>query len=238
MWRRFVLLAPSITMPSTTNISKSPTMEPYLFIHHEYGIFTSPNFKFPPPFPLTEPSHSLESTQSPCCSNSHYPFHPLVPTSPCFGDSLLGDLQLKPGGLFEAEKLKNGQWWLASDTVTVWKCTKNRLLFILHWFSALHEVLNPSTPTNFEYQHSHKSSEPALVSTKCSYLSFRVLMVHILWLVMIRSFFLKINIAGRLISYSRIHPFQTKPSIWYETLNSMTFQKPVRELVLCFTLTP
>ena len=55
-WRRFVLSAPSIAVSSTTNMSRSPTKEPYLFVHCKYGIFTSPNFKFPPLFPLTEPS--------------------------------------------------------------------------------------------------------------------------------------------------------------------------------------
>ena len=171
-------MAPSIAMSSTTNISKSPTKEPYLFIHPEYGIFTSPNFRFPPPFPLTEPFHSLEPMQSPCHSNSCYPFLPLVPTSPHFEDSLLGDLQLKPGGLFKVEKLKNGQWQLASDTVTAWKHIESRLLFILHQFSvlcqlvALDEVQNPPTLTNFGYQCSHKSSEAALVSAKHSHLAF------------------------------------------------------------------
>ena len=171
-------MAPSIMMSSTTNISKSPTKEPYLFIHPEYGIFTSPNFRFPPPFPLTEPFHSLEPMQSPCHSNSCYPFLPLVPTSPRFEDSSLGDLQLKPGGLFKVEKLKNGQWQLASDTVTAWKHIESRLLFILHQFSvlcqlvALDKVQNPPTLTNFGYQHSHKSSEAALVSTKHSHLAF------------------------------------------------------------------
>ena len=171
-------MAPSIAMSSTTNIFKSPAKEPYLFVHCEYGIFTSPNFKFPLPFPLTKPFHSLSSTQLPCHSNSCYPFLPLVPTSPRFEDSLLGDLQLKPSGLFEVEKLKNGQWWLASDTVTAWKCVKNRFLFILHQFSALckltalDEVLNPLTPTDFGYQHSHKSSKAALLSAKHSHLAF------------------------------------------------------------------
>ena len=56
------------------------------------------------PFPLAEAFSSLKSTQLPCLADNHYPFSPMVPTSPWFDDPLLGDLHLKPGKAFDIKK--------------------------------------------------------------------------------------------------------------------------------------
>ena len=98
---------PHPTNPNPPNPFKPPF---HLFVHRTFGVFTSPNATVHPPFPLDEAFSSLESTQSPCYADDCYPFLAMVPTSPRFDDSLLGDLQLKPGQVFDVEKQKNGEW--------------------------------------------------------------------------------------------------------------------------------
>ena len=113
----------------------------------------------------------------------------MVPTSPQFNDLLFGDLQLKPGQVFDVEKQENGEWQLTADMVAAWNVIKQRLLFILNCLQPLcplrhlNEVLSPPTPTKFGYQRSHKLSGAALVTTKHSHLTFCVLMGQILFLI-------------------------------------------------------
>ena len=177
---------PHLMNPNPPNPSKPPF---HLFIHWTFGVFTSPNATVPQPFPLDEAFSSLESTQSPCYADDWYPFLVMVPTSPQFNDLLFGDLQLKPGQVFDVEKQENGEWQLTADMVAAWNVIKQRLLFILNCLQPLcplrhlNEVLSPPTPTKFGYQRSHKLSGAALVTTKHSHLTFCVLMGQILFLI-------------------------------------------------------
>lgn len=173
----------TIVLPSIEAQSHSYSSQQRLpFVHPLYGIFTSANSDIPPPFPLSKPFSSLESTQAPCCSDNRYPFLAMVPTSPLLSaDPIVGGLRLEPGEVLKVEKVANEKWRLVARTISDWRKVEDELKIILGRLQSIRrwvllEEASPPFPTAYGYQRNHKSPNAALVAAKRSHLAFRVLM--------------------------------------------------------------
>ena len=90
----------------------------FVYCHLQHGIFTSPNCRSSPPFPLPEPFSSLESTQTAARADHTYPWLVMVPTAPRFDDPLLDGLSLKSPRALEIVTISQTTYCLNDNSIT------------------------------------------------------------------------------------------------------------------------
>ena len=152
----------------------------FVYCHLQHGIFTSPNCRSSPPFPLPEPFSSLESTQTAARANHTYPWLAMVPTAPRFDDPLLDGLSLKSPRALEIVTISQTTYRLNDNSITSWAEVEDRLLYVARALSKQSRkflgAVKPPSPFTFGYKKSYNTAEDTLKAAQQSHLAFRVLM--------------------------------------------------------------